>query len=194
MAMPTVSKPLTVALTGLAESKAEWSSRPRQDRMNSRVCNRYASESSKLSHREQLSPSTSAHSVRCIISANAIVRPSLAGTYRRPKQTTKIYRIYQLSNPSTVERRTHPSDVEGEGLQPVVPRSRPPRCAKVSQVGRFETFKLGAMAHCADGIRNINTMCVGDFSVRGLVLYLSSHSSTSRRSWSRPGLTSFGQS
>ena len=108
--MPTVSNPLTVALTGWTGSKVE-SSRPRQDRTNSRVCVRYASESSKLSHWEQLSPSTSTHMERCIISANVIVQPCPAGTYRRPKQTTTIYRLSQLSIPMRWSEKLTQTDI-----------------------------------------------------------------------------------
>ena len=147
--MPTDSKPLTVALTGLAGSKVE-SSRPRQLRTNSRVCIRCASKSSKSSHTEVLSPSTSTHTVRCIVSANSIVQSSPPGTYRRPKQKSLIYRPFQLSILMGWSEKTYPNDEESDSLQPVVPRSRPPCCAEVSKVGCFETFELGAMGHCAD--------------------------------------------
>ena len=131
--MPTVSNPLTVALTGWTGSKVE-SSRPRQDRTNSRVCVRYASESSKLSHCERLSPSTSTHMERYIISANVIVQPCPAGTYRRPKQTTTIYRLSQLSTPVRWSEKPTQTDIKvtvfnrsylarGHNVEPKYPKS-----------------------------------------------------------------------
>ena len=47
-------------------------------------------------------------------------------------------------------KKTHPNSQKGDDPQPLIPRPRPPRRAKVCKIGRFERLELlGIVAHDA---------------------------------------------